>query len=320
MHFTHILQCIGGLVFFLYGMQLMSQSLQACAKDRLKSKITSVTSSPWKGFLVGAGITAMIQSSSATTVMIVSLVNSSMMSLRQAIYVIMGANVGTTITAWILSLSGIESSHPLILLCKPIHFAPILGVIGLFLIMKKRTSLGSVFLGFTILIFGMDQMSQAMASLDGQAFLRLVDSPFTGFLLGASITAILQSSSASIGMLQAVCMTSSLSLTTIIPIVLGQNIGTCITALLSGLSVQTNGKRAAIVHLCFNTIGSIAWFLLYFMCYSSIPYIIVTPMMVAGFHTIFNVTCSLGLLPFSAQLERLVCTLVSEGQKKSENA
>ncbi len=257
MTFFDLLSMIGGLALFLYGMHILSEGLEKLSGGRLEKVLENLTNSKWKAVLLGAGVTAVIQSSSATTVMVVGFVNSGIMKLSQAIGIIMGANVGTTITSWVLSLSGIESDSFLIQMLKPTSFSPILAIIGIVFIMfvksGKKRDLGTILVGFAILMFGMDTMSSAMEPLkDVPQFTNLFTmftNPLLGMAVGALITAIIQSSSASVGILQALCDTGTVSYAAAIPIIMGQNIGTCITALMSGVGASKNAKRAAIVHL-----------------------------------------------------------------------
>lgn len=313
----NVLELIGGLALFLYGMHVMGQALEKSAGGKLKNILSKLTSSPIKGLLLGAGVTAVIQSSSATTVMVIGFVNSGLMQLRQAIGVIMGANIGTTITPWILSLSGIESSNVFIRLLKPSSFTPILAIIGIFLIMmskrEKRRDIGSVLLGFAVLMFGMDTMSAAVAPLSNipeftQLFV-LFSNPVLGVIIGALLTAIIQSSSASVGILQALSMTGSVTFGSAIPIIMGQNIGTCITAIISSFGANKNARRAALVHLYFNIIGAIVCLTLFYTLNALIGFeflsLPIDALGIAIVHTSFNVACTAILVPFSKQLEML---------------
>ena len=262
-----VLTMIGGLCLFLFGMNQMGESLERRAGDSLRAILGKLTSNRAAGFLTGLGVTAVIQSSSATTVMIVGFVNSGLMTLRQAINVIMGANVGTTVTAWILSLSGLESSSIFVQLFKPTSFTPILALIGIIMYMtggeQKRKDTGTILLGFAVLMFGMDTMSGAVSGLREVEWFRnmfiLFRNPVLGVLAGAVLTAVIQSSSASVGILQALSSTGQVSYGAAIPIIMGQNIGTCVTALLSSVGATKNAKRAAFVHLSFNVIGTVVW-------------------------------------------------------------
>lgn len=243
MSFFDLLSMVGGLALFLYGMHILSEGLEKLSGGRLERILENLTNSKWKAVLLGAGVTAVIQSSSATTVMVVGFVNSGIMKLKQAIGVIMGANVGTTVTSWILSLTGIESDNFLVKLLKPTSFSPLLAIVGVIFIMflknGKKRDLGTIFVGFAILMFGMDAMSSAMKPLsDIPEFTRLFTmftNPILGLLVGALLTAIIQSSSASIGILQALCGTGTVTYAAAVPIIMGQNIGTCVTAMMSGV-------------------------------------------------------------------------------------
>ena len=261
------LTMLGGLSLFLFGMNIMGQALERRAGSNLRSLLSKLTSNRIVGLLTGLGITAVIQSSSATTVMVVGFVNSGLMTLKQAINVIMGANIGTTVTAWLLSLTGITSSNFFVQMLKPSSFTPILAVIGVILYMfcknTKKNDTGLIFLGFATLMFGMETMSNAVSGLaDVEAFRNLFitfENPILGMLAGAILTGIIQSSSASVGILQALAVTGQVSYGAAIPIIMGQNIGTCVTALLSSIGTNKNAKRAAMVHLSFNVIGTIVW-------------------------------------------------------------
>ena len=255
----------GGLAFFLYGITIMSSGLEKIAGGRLERILKKMTSNPLKSLVFGAGITAAIQSSSAVTVMLVGLVNSGIMKLSQAIGVIMGSNIGTTITAWILSLSGIESSNFFVRLLKPESFSPLMALVGIIFIMasnnNKRKNVGAVLVGFAILMFGMDVMKDAMAPLaDMPQFTHILTAftnPILGVIVGTVVTAVIQSSAASIGILQALSMVGGMTYAMAIPIIMGQNIGTCVSAMLSSIGVNTNAKRVAAVHVLFNVIGVI---------------------------------------------------------------
>ena len=317
MDIFHFLTLIGGLCLFLFGMNLMGQALERRAGGKLRSLLDKMTGKAMAGFFTGLGITAIIQSSSATTVMVVGFVNSGLMSLRQAIHVIMGANVGTTVTAWLLSLSGIDGSSLWIQLLKPTSFTPVLALIGTVLYMfcqeTKKKDTGMILLGFATLMFGMDTMSGAVAGLkDVPAFVQLFvlfRNPVLGMLAGALLTGIIQSSSASVGILQALAMTGAVSYGAAVPIIMGQNIGTCVTALLSSVGANKNAKRAAVVHLLFNVIG-VAVLLTVFCIVQAVaaPAILgeqATMSGVATVHSVFNIVCTGMLLPASGLLEKL---------------
>ena len=323
-----VLTMIGGLCLFLFGMDLMGQALERRAGGRLRTLLDKMTGRVMTGFLTGMAITAVIQSSSATTVMVVGFVNSGLMTLRQAINVIMGANVGTTVTAWLLSLAGISSGNVWIDLLKPTSFTPVLALVGIVLYMScksgKRKDTGVILLGFATLMFGMDTMSGAVAGLkDVPAFAQLFvafKNPVLGVLAGAVLTGIIQSSSASVGILQALAVTGQVSYAAAIPIIMGQNIGTCITALLSSVGTNKNAKRAAVVHLMFNVIGVVV-LLTAFCIVKAVfaPAILQAPATMYGIavaHSCFNVICTALLLPCGGLLEKLAVRLVPDGPRE----
>lgn len=326
-----VLTMIGGLCLFLFGMDLMGQALERRAGGRLRTLLDKMTGRVMTGFLTGMAITAVIQSSSATTVMVVGFVNSGLMTLRQAINVIMGANVGTTVTAWLLSLAGISSGNVWIDLLKPTSFTPVLALVGIILYMScksgKRKDTGVILLGFATLMFGMDTMSGAVAGLkDVPAFAQLFvafKNPVLGVLAGAVLTGIIQSSSASVGILQALAVTGQVSYAAAIPIIMGQNIGTCVTALLSSVGTNKNARRAAAVHLMFNVIGVVV-LLTAFCIVKAVfaPSILQMPATMYGIavaHSCFNVICTALLLPCGGLLEKLAVRLVPDGpQEKAE--
>ena len=324
------LTLIGGLCLFLFGMNVMGDALERRAGGSLKKLLAKLTQNKIAGFLTGLGVTAVIQSSSATTVMVVGFVNSGIMSLKQSIGVIMGANIGTTVTAWILSLGGISSDNMFIQLLKPTSFTPLLALIGTALLMfgksSKKKDTGTILLGFATLMFGMDTMSSAVSGLaDVPAFQNLFimfKNPILGVLAGAILTAIIQSSSASVGILQALSATGQVSYGAAVPIIMGQNIGTCVTALLSSFDTNKNAKRAAIVHLSFNVIGTIIW-LSVFSLISAIlkPALLDASASYLGIaiaHSLFNIACTALLLPMSSLLEKLAIKLVPDTNKKDE--
>ena len=323
-----VLTMIGGLCLFLFGMDLMGQALERRAGGRLRTLLDKMTGRVMTGFLTGMAITAVIQSSSATTVMVVGFVNSGLMTLRQAINVIMGANVGTTVTAWLLSLAGISSGNVWIDLLKPTSFTPVLALVGIVLYMScksgKRKDTGVILLGFATLMFGMDTMSGAVAGLkDVPAFAQLFvafKNPVLGVLAGAVLTGIIQSSSASVGILQALAVTGQVSYAAAIPIIMGQNIGTCVTALLSSVGTNKNAKRAAVVHLMFNVIGVVV-LLTAFCIVKAVfaPAILQAPATMYGIavaHSCFNVICTALLLPCGGLLEKLAVRLVPDGPRE----
>ena len=325
------LTMIGGLCLFLFGMDLMGQALERRAGGKLRTMLDKMTGRVMTGFLTGLAITAVIQSSSATTVMVVGFVNSGLMTLRQAINVIMGANVGTTVTAWLLSMAGISSGNVFINLLKPTSFTPVLALVGIIFYMfcknGKKKDTGMILLGFATLMFGMDTMSGAVAGLkDVPAFAQLFiafKNPVLGVLAGAVLTGIIQSSSASVGILQALAVTGQVSYAAAIPILMGQNIGTCVTALLSSVGTSKNARRAAAVHLMFNVIG-VAVLLTVFCIVKAIfdPVILhesATMYGIAIAHSCFNIVCTAMLLPCGGLLERLAVRLVPDGpQERSE--
>ena len=325
-----LLTMIGGLCLFLFGMNVMGDGLERRAGNSLKALLSKLTNNRIMGFLTGLGVTAVIQSSSATTVMVVGFVNSKIMTFKQSIGVIMGANIGTTVTAWILSLSGISSDNIVMQLLKPTSFTPILALIGTGFIMfsksDKKKDTGTIILGFATLMFGMDTMSGAVSGLaDIPAFQNLFlafKNPVLGVVVGAVLTGIIQSSSASVGILQALSATGAVSYAAAIPIIMGQNIGTCVTALLSSFGTNKNAKRAAIIHLSFNVIGTIIW-LSVFSIISAVfkPTLLDAPATYLGIavaHSAFNVLCTALLLPMSSILERIAFILVPNGKEQEK--
>ena len=332
MSFFDLLSMVGGLALFLYGMHILSEGLEKLSGGRLERILENLTNSKWKAVLLGAGVTAVIQSSSATTVMVVGFVNSGIMKLKQAIGVIMGANVGTTVTSWILSLTGIESDNFLVKLLKPTSFSPLLAIVGVIFIMflknGKKRDLGTIFVGFAILMFGMDAMSSAMKPLsDIPEFTRLFTmftNPILGLLVGALLTAIIQSSSASIGILQALCGTGTVTYAAAVPIIMGQNIGTCVTAMMSGVGATKNAKRAAMVHLLFNVIGTAIFMVVFYLLHAVIQFDFmdesVNKVGIACVHTGFNIVATLVLLPFSNILERLSLMIIKPDEEELARA
>ena len=322
-----VLTMLGGLALFLYGMDLMGKSLERQAGNRLQTILERLTANPAKGFLLGLVTTAVIQSSSATTVMVVGFVNSGLMKLHQACTVIMGANVGTTVTSWILSLSGIQGESFAVRLMKPTSFSPVLALIGVVLyLFNKRDrakNTGAALVGFAILMFGMETMSGAVKPLaDVPAFtglFTLFTNPVLGVLVGALLTAVIQSSSASVGILQALSATGAVTYASAIPIIMGQNIGTCVTALISSVGANRNARRAAFIHLYFNVIG-VAVFLMAYLAVNALfplPFADdpVSVMGIAAVHTCFNLVATGVMLPFTRQLERLACLTVPDDAK-----
>lgn len=319
-----VLTMIGGLSLFLFGMNLMGEALERRAGSSLRTLLGKLTTNKFIGLFTGLGVTAVIQSSSATTVMVVGFVNSGLINLKQAINVIMGANIGTTVTSWILSLSGIDSGNVFVKLLKPTSFTPILALIGIILYMfiknDKKKDTGLILLGFATLMFGMDTMTGAVKGLaDVPAFQQMFlmfKNPILGVLVGAVLTAIIQSSSASVGVLQALAATGQVSFGAAIPIIMGQNIGTCITAMLSSVGATKNAKRAALVHLSFNVIGTTMCLILFYIVRGFFP-VLDDPALLVGIavcHSAFNVFCTLVLLPMAGLLEKLVIKLIPDSK------
>lgn len=324
-----ILSMIGGLAMFLYGMETMGDGLAKTAGGKLEQILEKLTSTPIKGVLLGAAVTAVIQSSSATTVMVVGFVNSGIMKLSQAVGIIMGANVGTTVTSWIVSLAGIESNNILLQFLKPTSFCPILALIGIIFIMftkdEKKHDIGGILLGFAVLMFGMDTMSNAVKPLadvpEFTGILTMFSNPLLGMLAGAILTAVIQSSSASVGILQALCATGSVTFGTALPIIMGQNIGTCITALISAIGAKKNAKRAAFVHLYFNIIGTVLFMIVFYTLNAFLHFAFLGQATnaagVAVIHSVFNVIATICLLPFHRLLEKLA-TITVRGNDEDE--
>ncbi len=327
-----VLTMTGGLCLFLFGMDVMGQALERRAGEGLRALLGRLTTNRLAGLLTGLGITALIQSSSAATVMVVGFVNSGLMTLKQAINVIMGANIGTTVTAWLLSLAGIDSGNLFIRLLKPSSFTPILALIGIVLYLfckgSKKRDTGTILLGFATLMFGMETMSGAVSGLrevpEFQSLFLLFQNPLLGVLAGALLTAVIQSSSASVGILQALAVTGQVSYAAAIPIIMGQNIGTCVTAVISAVGTNKNAKRAALVHLSFNVIGSAVWLAVFWGVKIGLsPAFLEYPASLFGIaaaHTVFNVLCTLLLLPLSGWLERLVVGLLPDDSEPEVQA
>ena len=326
------LTMLGGLSLFLFGMSLMGTALERRAGSKLRALLDQMTGKPLIGFLTGLGVTAVIQSSSATTVMVVGFVNSGLMTLRQAINVIMGANVGTTVTAWLLSLGGIDGSSVWVKLLKPSSFTPVLALIGIILYMfckgAKKKDTGMILLGFATLMFGMDTMSASVAGLaDVPAFANLFilfKNPLLGVLVGAGVTGIIQSSSASVGILQALATTGAVSYAAAIPIIMGQNIGTTVTAMLASVGTNKNARRAAVVHLMFNVIG-VAVLLTVFCIVKAVfaPALLNESATMSGIavaHSTFNILCTAMLLPQGSRLEKLAIRMVPDAKQTERNA
>ncbi len=324
MDIFNILTLLGGLALFLYGMETMGNGLTTVAGGRLEGFLEKLTGNLVKGVLLGAAVTAIIQSSSATTVMVVALVNAGVMKLEQAVGVIMGANIGTTVTSWLLSLTGIESGNVYIQLFKPSSFTPILALIAVIILFTSKNEgkkgFASILIGFAVLMFGMDTMTAAVAPLqDVPAFANLFllfSNPLIGMLVGALLTAIIQSSSASVGILQALCGTGAVTYGAAIPIIMGQNIGTCVTALLSSIGASKNAKRAATIHLSFNVISTLFYMIAFYTVNAFHPFSFLNqaaePFSIAIIHSIFNVAATLLLLPFSKALVKLVKLIIRD--------
>ena len=322
-----LISLLGGLALFLFGMDTMGSALERTAGGKLQTILAKMSSSVPRGFLLGLAVTAVIQSSSATTVMVVGFVNSGIMTLKQAVGVIMGSNVGTTVTAWILSLSGLEGDSFLVQVLKPSTLAPLLGSIGIFLYMftksEKSKNIGSIMLGFMALMTGMELMSGSMKFLRDEAwFARLMVSfsnPVIGIIVGAALTAIIQSSSASVGILQSMCSTGAVSFGCAIPVILGQNIGTCVTAMMGAIGANKNARRTAMVHLYFNIMGTLIFVALFYGVGLFFPWkFLNTPcneMNIAVIHTAFNIAATALLLPMNGLLVKLATLSVPDDQQ-----
>jgi len=334
MDILQILTMIGGLALFLYGMNVLGDGLKKMAGGRLEKILEKLTTNRVMGLLLGFGVTAVIQSSSATTVMIVGFVNSGLMKLAQATGVIMGANIGTTVTAWILAMSDISGDLWVLKLLKPEYFTPILAAIGIVMVMmskkQSRRDIGTILLGFSVLMFGMNTMSDAVSVLkdnpDFQNILTMFTNPILGLLAGAVLTAIVQSSSASVGILQALSVTGAISYANAIPVILGQNIGTCVTALLSSVGTNKNARRAALIHLYFNVIGAVALLVIYMLLGAIVPAETWLPLVdtrmnmfdIAVAHTAMKVLITVLLYPFARGLERLAMLTLPDKPDKKE--
>ena len=323
-----VLQMIGGLCLFLFGMETMGDGLTRTSGSKLEGILSSLTSSVPKGVLLGCVVTAVIQSSSATTVMLVGFVNSGIMQLRQAIPVIMGANIGTTATAWLLSLTSIDGDSVFIQLLKPMSFSPILAAVAIVFMMfmksEKKYNIGMILIGFAVLMYGMDIMSSAVEPLkdvpEFVSILTMFSNPVLGVAAGAVFTAAIQSSSASVGILQALCLTGSVTYGTAIPIIMGQNIGTCVTAILSSIGANKGAKRVAAVHLSFNIIGTVIFLAAFYAANAVLSFDfmgdVVNPANIAIIHSIFNIASTAVLLPFYKQLEKLAILVVKDAPEK----
>ena len=325
-----VLTMIGGLCLFLFGMTVMGDALERAAGSSLRTILGKLTSGRFMGFLTGLAVTSVIQSSSATTVMVVGFVNSGLMELSQAINVIMGANVGTTVTAWILSLGSIDGDSLFIQLLKPTSFTPILALIGvvyyMFLKDSRKKDIGTILLGFATLMFGMDTMSDAVSGLKDvpqfQQLFLMFQNPILGMLAGAVLTGIIQSSSASVGILQALSMTGQVTYGAAIPIIMGQNIGTCVTAMLSSVGTNKGARRAALVHLSFNVVGTVIWLMVFAAVQALLqPAILneaIAPASIAICHSAFNILCTVLLLPNARLLEKLAYKLIPEDKQAEQ--
>lgn len=329
MDFFGVLTMLGGLALFLYGMETMGKGLEKLSGGRLERILEKLTSNPIKAVLLGAGVTAIIQSSSATTVMVVGFVNSGIMKLTQAVGIIMGANIGTTVTSWLLSLTGIESGNFFVQLLKPTSFSPVLALIGVCFIMfskkEKKKDAGTIMIGFAILMTGMETMSGAVKPLanvpEFTGILTMFSNPVLGMIAGAVLTAIIQSSSASVGILQALCATGAVNFSTALPIIMGQNIGTCVTAMLSGIGATKNAKRAALVHLYFNIIGTVIFMIVFYTINAVVHFSFLgtaaSAMGIAVIHSSFNIAATIMLLPFGSGLVKLACLTIPEEKKEA---
>ena len=326
-----VFSLLGGLAFFLYGMTTMSSSLEKMAGGKLEGGLRKVTSNKLKSLLFGAGITIAVQSSSAVTVMLVGFVNSGIMTLKQTIGIIMGSNIGTTLTAWILSMAGIDSDKNLVLsFLKPENFTPLIAFVGIIMVMvsncKKQKDIGNIFLGFSILMFGMTLMSNAVKPLGNMPefanILVYFKNPFLGVLVGTVFTGVIQSSAASVGILQALSLTGKVTYGMAIPVIMGQNIGTCVTALLSSIGVSKNAKRVAVVHIYFNIIGTILCLLVFYGLNGLLGFGFVAkkigPVGIAGIHTLFNIITTIVLIPFTKVLEELARLTVKDNDENKE--
>ncbi|MBQ8556880.1 MAG: Na/Pi cotransporter family protein [Clostridia bacterium] len=338
MDIFNALELIGGLCLFLFGMNIMGEALERRAGNSLQMLLGKLTTGKLAGLMTGLAVTAVIQSSSATTVMVVGFVNSGLMNLSQAINVIMGANIGTTVTAWILSLGGIEGSNIFVQLLKPMSFTPVLALVGVIFYMfcksNKKKDTGMILLGFAVLMFGMDIMTNAVSGLKDEPWFQqlfmMFENPVLAMVAGAVLTAIIQSSSASVGILQALAATGAVSLGAAIPIIMGQNIGTCITAIMSSFGTNKNARRTALVHLSFNVIGTIVWLSLFCILkailggsenfFTNLIGMQATQANIAICHSAFNLACTLLLLPMSGLLEKLAYILVPEGKQPEKVA
>lgn len=332
MDFFSVLSMIGGLALFLFGMHVLGEGLAKVSGGRLEKILETLTSNIFKAVLLGAGVTAVIQSSSATTVMAVGFVNSGIMKLEQAVGIIMGANVGTTATSWILSLTGIEGESFLIQMLKPSSFSPILAIIGVFMMLfskkERKQDIGSILVGFAVLMTGMDTMSAAVKPLadvpEFTSILTAFSNPLLGMIAGTILTAVIQSSSASVGILQALCMTGAVTYGSALPIIMGQNIGTCVTALLSAIGAKKNAQRTACMHLYFNLIGTVVFMVGFYLINGFVHFSFLAesanPVGIAVIHSLFNIGATLLWLPFNKYLVKLACLTVRDKEEDKEEA
>lgn len=329
MDFFGWLSMIGGLALFLYGMKTMGDALSRMAGGRLEQILERMTNNPVKAVLLGAGVTAVIQSSSATTVMVVGFVNSGIMKLSQAVGVIMGANIGTTVTSWILSLSGIESGNFFVKLLKPSSFSPVLALIGVILVMfiknTKKNDVGTILIGFAVLMFGMETMSSAVKPLanvpEFTSLFTAFENPILGMIVGAVLTVVIQSSSASVGILQAMCATGSVTVGAALPVIMGQNIGTCVTALLSGIGANRNARRASLIHLYFNLIGTFVFMAVFYVVNHFVSFAFLADAangaVIAVIHSVFNIAATIVLLPASGLLVKLAYITIPQSEDET---
>ena len=330
MSIFNLLAFVGGLALFLFGMDVMGEALKNFSGGELQKRLGNMTSSTLKGVLLGAGVTAVIQSSSATTVMVVGFVNSGIMTLHQAVGVIMGANIGTTMTSWLLSLVSVSGDSFFMQMLKPSSFSPVLAMIGVILRFAshsdRKKNAGTIMLGFAVLMIGMNTMSGAVEPLSKMPdFINLFtkfSNPVLGVLVGLTLTAIIQSSSASVGILQALCTTGAVTYGAALPIIMGQNIGTCVTALLSAIGASKNAKRAAMIHLYFNIIGTVLFMTVFYSLNAFLSFAflknVADPAGIAVIHSAFNITATAVLLPFSRVLEKLATATIRDGHEHAE--
>ncbi len=332
MNFFDFLNLLGGLALFLFGMSLMGDSLSKMAGGKLESILERLTTKRIFAVLLGLGVTAVIQSSSATTVMVVGFVNSGIMKLTQAVGIIMGANIGTTVTSWLLSLTGISGDSFFLTLLKPSTFSPILAAIGVVLLMlgsgeSKKKDVGGILIGFAILMFGMESMSSSVSGLsENEGFVSLMtafSNPILGMIVGAVLTAVIQSSSASVGILQALCMTGVINYSTAIPIIMGQNIGTCVTALISAVGANKNAKRAALIHLYFNLIGTVLFMIVFYLLNAFLNFAFLDDTAnaagIAVIHSCFNIIATVVLFPFANGLVKLAELTIPDGKANDKD-